>query len=509
MVATVALFYFNILPWPFKKGGGKENYGLVVGIVTNTYGLPLLNVNSSISNQTTQTNDQGWFCIPNLAAGNRTVVKFSKSGYATTYQLANVQVGKSSFVEVSMGEVDENDSFNASNGASITTLEGGTVTIPAGSLVDTSNISYMGTAQVSITMFDPTDETEIDAFPGEYIGLTAQNETVPLTSFGFMDISVTDQGGGTLQLAQGENATIRIPVPPTLWQNATELSRCSLWYFDSAKGIWREEGYGIYDPGRVCFTGSVTHFSMYSFDIITRTLETYIEGNVVDSNSTAVQNAQVACWTRGWRTVGPSTGSTGYFKIPVEPGVAVRYQASKGGHKSTIGETGPLNAGEAKNIGNITLDSPLAQIILTWGASPQDLDAHLAAKPANVMEATFHVYYGQKGTLPSEPYADLDTDEREGYGPEVISISRLRPGTYRYSVRHYYGDGNISTSGAVVNAAIENVGLYRFTPPGSQPAEADIWQVFDLVVNSNGKVTAVNQISDYKQGGDDSRFLYP
>ena len=119
------------------------------------------------------------------------------------------------------------------------------------------------------------------------------------------------------------------------------------------------------------------------------------------------------------------------------------------------------------------------------------------------------MYYNNKGSLTSEPYIALDTDDTTSYGPEVTSITKLRQGTYRYSVRHYAGDGTIATSGAEINAIIEGVGIYRYTPPATQLADTNIWRVFDIVVDSTGNVTAVNSINDYVTGGDDAPELYP
>lgn len=113
------------------------------------------------------------------------------------------------------------------------------------------------------------------------------------------------------------------------------------------------------------------------------------------------------------------------------------------------------------------------------------------------------------GSLASEPYAELDTDDTTSYGPEVTSISRLRQGTYRFSVRHFAGDGTIATSGAKIDLVIRGIGIYSYAPPAVQPEDTNIWRVFDIVVSSAGDVTAVNPINDYVTGGDTSELLYP
>jgi len=520
VVAMVVLFVFNMIPWPFKLGGGTGgpvNYGVLMGKVTDTYGYPISNVTVTVGGQKATTNDEGWYIVSNIAPGNKQVVTFSKTGSASTYQVASVQTGKSSFIEATMSPVDQTSSVSAAPGGTITNpTDNASVTIGANSLATSQGASYTGTATVTITSFDPSDEMEANAFPGEYLGVLAQNQTVvPIKSFGFMDISVTTPSGDKLNLASGKSATVAIPVPFDMQDEAANMGTCPLWYFDTTTGTWKEEGSGTYDDTIECFVGNVTHFSTWNYDI--RYPAGYVSGRVVDSLGKPVQGAQVKCWGLGWYQQRWASGETGttsngtFTRIPVEVGVDFKYQASKGGTKSLILHHGSLVLGQEFNVGDIVLDSPLVQITLTWGANPKDLDSHLAARLTG--NVTFHVYYGSEGSLSGSPWANLDTDDTSGFGPEVISISKLRQGTYRYSVRHFSGNGTIAASGAEVNVVVPDQGIYRFTPPGGQPTNSTIWRVFDMVVDVNGHLT-LNTINDYRLGeqgsdGDDSPDLYP
>ncbi len=512
-VATVVLFYFNIIQWPFGRQGNPQttNYGMVMGKVIDINGNAVSNVTVGVGGQSSTTNDEGWYSISNITLQDKFLVTFNKDGYATTYKVTNVKIGSSSFVETTIGNVDATSSINAANGGTASTLDGGSITLGANSLTDAQNHTYAGQATISITTFDPSDELQLEAFPGEYFGISAQNETGPLKSFGFMDISIMSQNGQELQIAQGKTAAIRIPVPANMQSEASDLGTCPLWYFNTTLGTWNEQGIGTYDPISACFVGNISHLSTWNFDIYYPAA--YISGRVVDSSGNPVQDAQVRCWGRGWYQQRWASGETatnanGTFKrIPIEVGVRFKYQASKGGHKSAILETGPLLLGQEYNVGDIVLDAPLIQITLTWGETPSDLDSHLTARLSG--NNTFHVYYSQRGSLGFEPYSNLDTDDRDSYGPEVTSISRLRQGTYRYSVRHFSGIGNIASSGAQINMIIPGLGVYRFTPPSNQMNGTDIWRVFGIVIDSTGKVTAVNTLNDYMTGSDNSEFLYP
>lgn len=515
VVAVVLMFWLNVIPWPFKFGGtglpAASNCGVVMGKITDALGNPMSNVTVSIGDQITRTNDQGWFSIASVTPGSSKLMTFQREGYVTNYRVGNVSQGSSVFTEVTLCEIDEVETINGADGGIVTVFDGGSVEIDPNSLVNSQGQPFAGTAHVSITTFDPSDEEQVRAFPGEYLGIDTTGQLVPIRSFGFMDISVVSQTGERLQLAQGKNATISIPVPLSMQADASTLGTCPLWYFDSSTGTWHEQGLGTYDDMLGCFTAQITHFSTWNFDI--RYPAAYLSGRVVDSNSNPVQGAQVACWGTGWCQQRWASGETytvanGTFKrIPVEIGVVFKYQASKGGHKSAIQYAGPLNQGEEHNVGDIVLDAPQIQITLIWGLNPSDLDSHLTARLEG--NFTFHVYYNDEGSLIEEPYANLDTDDTTGYGPEIVSISTLRAGTYRYAVRHFAGQENISTSGAEVSLLLPGLGIYRFTPSAGQAAGTDIWRVFDLVIDSSGRVTSFTTLNDYVTGEDNSNLLYP
>jgi hypothetical protein len=83
----------------------------------------------------------------------------------------------------------------------------------------------------------------------------------------------------------------------------------------------------------------------------------------------------------------------------------------------------------------ITVEMPPSgalRIVLTWGSIPQDADGHFFG-PTESGER-FHVYYNDKNPVPE---VSLDVDARTGFGPETITISKLIPGTYKYSIYNY------------------------------------------------------------------------
>lgn len=111
-----------------------------------------------------------------------------------------------------------------------------------------------------------------------------------------------------------------------------------------------------------------------------------------------------------------------------------------------------ISPGEEKSL-DISL-SPLItdaemRIVLNWGFNPEDLDIHLSV-PKTEDEGPYHVYYSDLGQMDSYPYAFLDHDDLENYGPETITIKQFVPGTYYFYVHRYSYDGTLVESEAVV-----------------------------------------------------------
>jgi hypothetical protein len=151
---------------------------------------------------------------------------------------------------------------------------------------------------------------------------------------------------------------------------------------------------------------------------------------------------------------------------------------------------------QCQALGPYTLEPMRAQMILTWGATPRDLDSHLTGPEAS---GRFHVYYAARGSVTAAPFANLDTDDTSGYGPEVVTVTRVSAGRYRYSIHNFTGQsgGGIEGSGATVVMVVPALGyLQRFTVPTANPAGGNVWRVADLVSNGT-QVTGVEALNDF------------
>ena len=82
----------------------------------------------------------------------------------------------------------------------------------------------------------------------------------------------------------------------------------------------------------------------------------------------------------------------------------------------------------------LPLDS--ARFILSWGKEPADLDLHLTSED-------FHISYRKTRSIPNR--VKLDRDARQGYGPETITLNKLKAEkTYKVLIHRYSTVGEIN-----------------------------------------------------------------
>jgi hypothetical protein len=137
------------------------------------------------------------------------------------------------------------------------------------------------------------------------------------------------------------------------------------------------------------------------------------------------------------------------------------------------------------------------RIVLTWGAHPADLEAHLTGPNS---EGCRHHCFHWNRTIPG---ATLDVDDRESYGPETITISQMDPGNYRFYV-HDFTNRNSANSTALANS---NATVTVYSGSGGVPliyntpdGVGTVWHVFNLDGN-NGAITPIDKLTNQVQPG--------
>ncbi len=283
---------------------------------------PVRNAVVSLGTETTRTNAQGWFVLPvKPQDSERYVLNIKHLSYVlmsrvydreqsgSTYQMIRAQVGRTS-ADGRLNFVDTGSSGPCGTTADqrprqtqeratrrfadlIASRDGkgqsvedirrfkaavdqrdGTITkrcirrgvqirIPSSGLVDAQGRKASGMITSSLATLDPTRR----ALPGDYRAVAAGGEETQLLSFGAVYAEFRGPGGELLNLAPGQEAELRIPVPAA--NAAAAKPSIALWSYDEARGRWVEEGEAnlVDTPQGRFYVGKTKHFSTINMDI--------------------------------------------------------------------------------------------------------------------------------------------------------------------------------------------------------------------------------------------------
>jgi len=90
-------------------------------------------------------------------------------------------------------------------------------------------------------------------------------------------------------------------------------------------------------------------------------------------------------------------------------------------------------------------------------------------------------------------------DDTSSFGPEVITITKLMVGTYKYYVHNFSGfnNGPIAASSARVELNIPGRNAELFAPPTTgETSSTQVWNLFELDVDAQCNVT-VRRVPGY------------
>lgn len=267
----------------------RRDKGTLLGQVTDPAGGPIAGVKVSIPKGPSDTTGaNGFYTLTGVKQKKRMIVQFEKDGYATTQLIARLKVKLQSQQRDDDDEDNESDDASGDNGKLdritlapkvmvpvaakhiIDAQVGGTVshngykvTFPAGTL------DAVGDVEVSLSPVDIYTD-EVRAFPGDFAGISSSGQRVRLEVFGLMDVEVR-KNGRTVKLKSGTTARLEIP----LHQNTqlTSGQTLPLWWFDTTKGLWREDGSGRISPStdltaRLAVISEVSHFTSWIYGYV-------------------------------------------------------------------------------------------------------------------------------------------------------------------------------------------------------------------------------------------------
>lgn len=139
----------------------------------------------------------------------------------------------------------------------------------------------------------------------------------------------------------------------------------------------------------------------------------------------------------------------GSFSVELEPGDYTA-EVTADGYNDEFFDM-KVSDNESENNSTFTISPELeaneVRFVLEWGSSPADLDSHL---DGNIDGTSVHIdFIRRTATKNGNTIADLDVDDRDGHGPETITLYKTN-GTVEYRVHRYSFSGSLADSGATV-----------------------------------------------------------
>ncbi len=232
------------------------------GNVLDENGKPANNVSIKAGTVLTTTDDKGYFRIDNAELDKTaSLVTAVKTGYFKAFRSFSATNGVNQ-VMIRLIKKSSAGVIKSDAGGQVTLSNGSVIALPANGIVR-SGTAYNGNVNVYATYIDPVAAEIGERVPGSFMATDKNNKIVTLSSYGMLAVELESTTGEKLQLADGSNATLTIPVPASIQSSAP--SSIPLWYLDEQTGIWKEEGTAVKNGN--AYTGTVKHFSYWNADV--------------------------------------------------------------------------------------------------------------------------------------------------------------------------------------------------------------------------------------------------
>jgi hypothetical protein len=222
-----------------------------------------------------------------------------------------------------------------------------------------------------------------------------------------------------------------------------------------------------------------------------------VTGRVVLAASPATPMADVRV-TVADTTYWTDTASDGSFSIraPVTaPGGSTTLSFIKAGYAFADAEVIIAAKGDTVSPGERLAGYPQItsgqyRFILTWGADPADLDAHLFMP---LDPGSDEVWSGNSPA--GDGSAAFELGGTTGYGPEAIAVTSTNPGTYTLSVNNVSGSPDLGASGAAVRVYTNTGLLHTVDISSASGSAADPWWKVLTFDETTAVFTILNQMS--------------
>ncbi|HEY3498120.1 MAG TPA: PKD domain-containing protein, partial [Polyangiaceae bacterium] len=286
---------------------GQDGNGDSVAVratVRDVLGRPLGDVELAVvgSGTSARTNDDGAATL-SLRSGRTVTIKLTREGYADQFEVLTLHAGTRTLsLDAALLEREPPRTIPAVElGGAAAGKHGVRLELPPNAVVDASGEPVSGPIEVSITPVNVMS-VEVAAFPGRFQGIDEDDESIPIVSYGTAEFQLS-QDGEPVRLAEDIEATIELPIYPSLHPDRTEIragDEIPLWSLDETTGIWNQEGTGVVvasprSPSGLSLRASVAHFSWWNCDSAPETAELRIRCVIDDEDEFAPVDAETSC----------------------------------------------------------------------------------------------------------------------------------------------------------------------------------------------------------------------
>ena len=237
----------------------------VSGFVTDENDAAVKDATVQFGTSSITTDKYGYFEAKNVqVVKDAAVVTVTKTGYFKGIKTYMAKEGKAAFFRIKLIPKTIVGNVNAASGGTVTLSNGLSIKLPAGGIVNAAtNTAYTGIVNVAAYWINPTAADLNKIMPGDLRGIDKDGSIKLLQTFGMAAVELTGASGELLQIVNGQKATLTMPIPSSLAASAP--ATIPLWYFDEAKGLWKEEGRATKTGNN--YVGDVGHFSFWNLDI--------------------------------------------------------------------------------------------------------------------------------------------------------------------------------------------------------------------------------------------------
>jgi uncharacterized protein (TIGR02145 family) len=299
---------------------GNLRTGSAFGVVRNDQGdaVPMALVKSVYSPHQTTTDSNGVFFLNDFVVFNKLgFITVEKPGYFKGSRSFLPLENGANRVEIQLLPKTQSGSFPSTSGGQVSagSLQ---LTFPANAIIQANGQPYSGNVNVFARALDPSAQEMFDQMPGDLLG--GMNDSLRiLRSFGMAAVELFGNNNEPLQLASGQNATMRFTIPADMLSDAPES--IDWWSFDETIGYWKHEGTAQKTGDE--YIGEASHFSWWNVDVPANFVD--LNGVVNNIEDEPITGALVEVVTPNLGTGIRYTNTEGFFtgRVPINSNLIV------------------------------------------------------------------------------------------------------------------------------------------------------------------------------------------